>query len=86
MTLNEARFVLANREMYDDKTYHYALEIVEALLSERVGHEVRSSSAVLCLAGSNANSRQLAARIPLKVCGTVLFRSSPDAGMIGTAG
>jgi hypothetical protein len=29
MTLNEAHYVIAHREMYDDRTYHYALEIVE---------------------------------------------------------
>ena len=29
MTYNEALFVLANRGMYDDRTYHYALDIVE---------------------------------------------------------
>lgn len=30
MTLAEARYVLANRHMYPDATYHYALDIVEA--------------------------------------------------------
>lgn len=29
MTVAEARYVLANRHMYDDRTYHYALEVVE---------------------------------------------------------
>lgn len=35
MTLSEARYVVAHREMYDDRTYHYALEIIEA--AERQG-------------------------------------------------
>ena len=35
MTLNEAEYVIANRAMYDDRTYHYALEIVES--AERQG-------------------------------------------------
>jgi len=30
MTVNEAYCVLAHREMYDDRTYHYALEVVES--------------------------------------------------------
>ena len=29
MTINEARYVIAHREMYDDATFHYALEIVD---------------------------------------------------------
>ena len=35
MTLSEARYVLAHREMYDDKTFHYALEVIES--AERQG-------------------------------------------------
>jgi hypothetical protein len=37
MTLNEARYVLAHREMYTDETYHYALEIVEQYEREQGG-------------------------------------------------
>lgn len=35
MTLNEARYVVAHREMYDDRTFHYALEVIES--AERQG-------------------------------------------------
>lgn len=37
MTLNEARFVLANRHLYPDSMYHWALEIVET--AQRQGIE-----------------------------------------------
>lgn len=30
MTLNEARFVVANRAMYPDAMFHRALEVIEA--------------------------------------------------------
>lgn len=30
MTLREALYVLENRHMYTDETYHYALDIVES--------------------------------------------------------
>lgn len=29
MTTDEARYVIAHREMYDDATFYYALEIVD---------------------------------------------------------
>jgi hypothetical protein len=29
MTLREAHYVLEHRHMYDDRTFHWALEIVE---------------------------------------------------------
>jgi hypothetical protein len=35
MTIREAQYVLAHRQMYNDATYHYALEIVES--AERQG-------------------------------------------------
>lgn len=30
MTTAEALYVLAHRELYDDATYHYALDVVES--------------------------------------------------------
>lgn len=30
MTIDEARYVIANRAMYPDSMFHWALEIVEA--------------------------------------------------------
>lgn len=30
MTLTEAQYVLAHREMYTNAAYHYALDVVEA--------------------------------------------------------
>lgn len=35
MTEAEARYVLANRHLYDDRTYHWALDIVEAIDGRR---------------------------------------------------
>jgi hypothetical protein len=42
MTLREAQYVLEHREMYDDATYHYALEVVES--AHRQGIFDRSES------------------------------------------
>lgn len=35
MTIAEAEYVLANRHLYDDRTYHFALEVIES--AERQG-------------------------------------------------
>lgn len=35
MTLNDARYVVAHREMYNDRMFHYALEVIES--AERQG-------------------------------------------------
>ena len=35
MTLSEARYIIANRHMYDMRTYAYALEVIES--AERQG-------------------------------------------------
>lgn len=38
MTLREAQYVLEHRQMYDDATFHYALDIVES--ARRQGEDV----------------------------------------------
>lgn len=30
MTINEAEYVIANRHLYDDATYHRALDVLES--------------------------------------------------------